>query len=120
MYQVATTSNLVLLFSEKSIYKSSSANKFFENLDLSNSRAFAEDFLKISDGLELHEQMHNRKYGIKKISFEFLSQHPNSQVIILGGGLDPFSLELAEMHPQATILMSIWTILTLKKILLTP
>ena len=49
------------------------------------------------------EEISNRKYGISKFSKEFLSNHTDTQVVILGAGLDPRSLEVAETFPKTIV-----------------
>jgi O-methyltransferase involved in polyketide biosynthesis len=44
-----------------------------------------------------------RKFGIKKHALEFLKQFPQAQVVILGAGIAPLSIELGSLFPLSKI-----------------
>ncbi|MCY4644625.1 MAG: class I SAM-dependent methyltransferase [Bacteriovoracales bacterium] len=105
MHPVSSTSSLVLLWTDKSNYKTPSSQRFWDKLDLDAGRpldkkieAKLPEFRKLSV-----TQINNRKYGIRKFSSEFLKTHPDAQVVCLGAGLDPKSLDTAEDHPGALV-----------------
>ena len=100
MYQVSSTSAFVLLLTDQAIYDSPSAKRLWEKLDLEAARPFVEKALKF---WAISEEINNRKFGIKKFCTDFLTAHPTSQVIFLGAGLDPKSLDVAESFPHSTI-----------------
>ncbi len=49
-------------------------------------------------------EVNNRKYGVRLFCHEFLSEKPAAQVIVLGGGLDPFSIDIAECFPESSVI----------------
>lgn len=101
MYSVASTSALILLWTDESVYEGPSAKKFLKHLSLDAAVPLSQELAKTRDDIE--EEITNRKYGIKKFYTDFLTSSPDSQVIILGAGLDPKSLDIAEKYPRATI-----------------
>ena len=102
MYKVSSTSAFVLLLTDESVYESTSAKKLWNNLDLEAARPFVEEAISAWDGIP-PEEITNRKWGIKKFSNEFLTVTPDSQVIFLGAGLDPKSLDVAESFPRSKV-----------------
>ena len=101
MYKVAQTSHGVLLLTDLSFYQSASAKRFLKNIDLQCSRPLVDSFQEIWHQAPMETT--NRKYGVKKFCTHYLHTHPQSQVIVLGGGLDPFSLEIAESYPSSYV-----------------
>ena len=101
MHGVASTSALVLLWTDESLYESVSAKKFFESINLDAGIPLKEELDGICDHMD--EEVNNRKYGVKKIALSFLKKYPDAQVVFLGSGLDPRSLDLAESFPRSTV-----------------
>ena len=101
MYSVPSTSALVLLWTKQSIYDSVAAKKFFRKVNLDAGEPLRKE-LEIK-GLNLPEEITNRKYGVKKFCTNFLKACPDGQVVFLGAGLDPKSLDVAEAFPNSSI-----------------
>ena len=123
MFEVSATSALVLLWTDHSIYESPSAQAFLRKVslnagkDLCDSLSLAikeiasknpeldEDMrLPVEDfANNLDQEVTYRKYAVKQFCTEFLSSAPDAQVIFLGAGLDPKSLDIAEEFPQSKV-----------------
>ena len=101
MFEVPATSAFVLLFTNESAYGADSAKRFLASVDLHAGEPLLAPFEEIWDtGVE---EVGNRKFAVRTHSLEFLRQHPDAQVILMAGGLDPLSLDLAETFPEATV-----------------
>ena len=101
MYEVPATSAFVLLFTNESAYGADSAKRFLASVDLSAGKPLMVPFEGVWDtGVE---EVGNRKFAVRTHALEFLSRHVDAQVILLAGGLDPLSLDLAETFPEATV-----------------
>ncbi len=98
MYSIPSTSALVLLWTKQSIYNSISAKKFFQKINLDAGEPLRKE-LEI-EGLTHHEEVTNRKYGVQKFCANFFTATSDGQVIFLGAGLDPKSLDVAELFPN--------------------
>ena len=103
MKQVSETSDLVLFAADLAIYKTDSARKFSEKLNLKDIRSTLEENLGAELLDLLFEEINNRKVGVKRLCTEHLTATPHSQVVFLGAGLDPKSLDVAESFPHATV-----------------
>ncbi len=101
MFALSSTSALVLLWTQESIYESSSAKKFLRNVQLEAGQPLREELDKIWGHID--EEVTNRKFGVKKFCAEFLALSPDTQVIFLGAGLDPKSLDIAELFPRTLV-----------------
>ena len=101
MYKISSTSGLVLHLTDRSLYQSPAAQKYWDNLDIEDSRDFTEGHRRIWPNC--YEEVNNRKFGIKKFCNEFLTNTPDCQVVFLGAGLDPKSVDLAENYPNARV-----------------
>ena len=101
MYSISSTSALILLWTDKCVDETPLARKFLECISLDAavplSQAFA-PFLK-----DVKAEVINRKFGIKKSYNDFLTSSPDSQVVVLGAGLDPKSLEVAEKFSSTLV-----------------
>lgn len=101
MIEVPATSAFVLLFTNQDMYKGSTARTFMSKIDLSAADPIKEAFKDHWE--QKRTELLNRKHGVEKGCRQFLDAHPTAQVIHLGGGLDPLSIDLAECYPQAQI-----------------
>ena len=100
MHTVSSTSALVLLWTDRSLYESDSAKRFFQNIKLDSGILFKEEMDIVF--VRAKEEVSNRKYGVKKLCTDFLKNSSNAQVVFLGPGLDPLSLELAHTFPRSS------------------
>jgi O-methyltransferase involved in polyketide biosynthesis len=103
---ISDTSALVLNWTSKDLWKSKQAKEYFASLDLSAGDAL----LIMLDETEHYMHMQavtNRKYFMRKFSFEQLNKYESEdragQVVILGAGISPLSLEIASMHPLSQV-----------------
>ncbi len=123
MFEVSATSALVLLWTDHSIYNSQSAQAFLSNVSLDAGKGLRDDLSLAIKGAalsglgqdesvqswrenfvqNLDQEVTYRKYAVKTFCAEFLSSAPDAQVIFLGAGLDPKSLDVAETFPQSTV-----------------
>ena len=101
MYEVPATSAFVLLFTEPGIYDGAAAKRFLASVDLSAGQGLKDHFKKIWDlG---YAEVFSRKVRVKKLCHQYLHANPGAQVVSLGGGLDPMTLDLAEQFPEASV-----------------
>ena len=101
MYEVPATSAFVLLFTEKDIYDGSAAKRFLSSVDLTAGQGLKDHF---KDAWDLaYAEIATRKVRVKQLSQEYLHANPGAQVVSLGGGLDPMTLDLAELFPEASV-----------------
>ena len=101
MFDIPATSAFVLQFTRESAYASASARKFLASVDLTSGEALKNAFEVEWD--VVYEEVANRKFGVQMQCREFLSAMPDAQVILLGGGLDPLSIDLAGSFPSSTV-----------------
>ena len=101
MYQVPATSALVLLFTEADVYEGNAAKRLFASLDLSAGHELRAHFTEHWD--VAYTAIKTRKVRVRQLSQEYLRTNPSAQVISLGGGLDPMTIDLAELFPQASV-----------------
>lgn len=101
MIEVPVTSAFVLSHTGPEVYRGSAARTFLNSLDLSAADTLRMQFEDTWD--EQCVEILNRKYGVQKYSHAYLSKNPSAQVIQLGGGLDPLTIDLAECHPNVRI-----------------
>ena len=100
MYQVSATSSLILLWTDQRIYESVSAKKFFQNINLDAGKGLKD---QLTDIPHIKEEITNRKYGVKKFCDQFLSTCEDAQVVFLGSGIDPKSIDVAELYPKTSV-----------------
>lgn len=101
MIEVPVTSAFVLSHTGPEVYRGTAARAFLNSLDLSAADSLRMQFQDTWD--EQCVEILNRKYGVQKYSHEYLSKNPSAQVIQLGGGLDPLTIDLAQCHPEVRI-----------------
>ncbi len=101
MLKVPATSCLVLLLSDESAYEGSTAKRLFTAVDLSEGQPMVE--LLGEDWERAVEEVMNRKFGVRHLCHQYLAEYPDAQVLVLGGGLDPFSIDIAECYPATTV-----------------
>ena len=101
MFEVPATSAFVLLFTSRDVYEGDAAKRLLQSVDLSAGLGIKNHFARWWE--DIYEEIGNRKVGVKLQSRTFLNNHPDAQVVCMGGGLDPLSLDLAEAYPQATV-----------------
>lgn len=99
MIELPATSAFVLSFANQGIYHGTAARAFLGSIDLSAAEPIRVQFEEIHD--EIIMEILNRKYGVEKCCRKYLDENPTAQVIHLGGGLDPLSIDLAESYPKA-------------------
>ena len=116
MYKVPATSAFVLLFADSSTYDGTASKRLLASIDLSEGRALKDRFddIDLTPTQELKDigldpwelataEIGSRKVRVKKLSHQFMRVNPTAQVVSLGGGLDPLSLDLAELYPAAAV-----------------
>jgi O-methyltransferase involved in polyketide biosynthesis len=101
MIEVPVTSAFVLSHTGPEVYRGTAARAFLNSLDLSAADSLLVQFQDTWE--EECVEILNRKYGVQKYSHGYLRKNPSAQVIQLGGGLDPLTIDLAECHPKARI-----------------
>ncbi len=101
MYPVPATSALVLLFTEPDIYDCQAAKRFLASVDLSAGIPIKAHFKEWWD--VAHPALSTRKIRVKQLCHQYLTRHPTAQVVSLGGGLDPLTIDLAECFPEASV-----------------
>jgi len=100
MYTVPATSTLVLLFTKPALYDGGAAKRFLGAIDLSAGQDFKSHFKHVWD--LMYAGAATRKLRMKQLGQEFLRKYPSAQVVSLGIGLDPLSIDLAESFPEAS------------------
>ena len=58
---------------------------------------------KLTDIPSIESEITNRKYGVKKFCDQFLSSCDDAQVVFLGSGIDPKSIDIAELYPNTSV-----------------
>ena len=102
LHKVPATSCLVLLLADESTYAGKTARGVFSAVDLSAGQPMVD---LLGDGVDrAMEEVRNRKYAVSRFCREYLSEKPDAQVIVLGSGLDPLSIDIAECYPDATVI----------------
>ncbi len=102
LHKVPATSCLVLLLADESTYSGKTARGLFSAVDLSAGRPLVD---LLGDALDRAvEEVGNRKYAVRRFCQTYLSERPDAQVIVLGSGLDPLSIDIAECYPDATVI----------------
>lgn len=106
-HRLAATSSLAMLWTrEAKIWQSPIVSTYLESLDLSDGKPLLSECNKVWGFYEL--VIMNRKYTILQLLLRDLKaisgrRLPCRQVVIMGAGMDPLSLELAARVPGATI-----------------
>ena len=101
MFEVPATSAFVLLFTEPDIYYGDSAKKLLASVDLSTGLGIKNHFEEYWE--DIYEEVANRKTGVQIQCRAYLNAQPEAQIVCLGGGLDPLSLDLAEAFSLAAV-----------------
>ena len=101
MYEVPATSSLVLLFTQPEIYEGQAAKRLLKNVDLSAGLPVKTMFSDLWD--LAYAEVTTRKLRVKRLCHEYLNEHASAQVVSLGSGLDPLTMDLAESFPAARI-----------------
>ena len=102
--KISATSALVLNWSASELWTERRTKDYLNNLDLSEGDAL----LKLFDDYEHYMHMQavsGRKYFVLKMVKAFLNRHENknTQVVILGAGIAPISVEIASHYPNTTV-----------------
>ena len=100
-YQLSPTSALVLLWAEKDSYHGQIARRFFDTLDLSSGRPLLHEMNEIWSHYD--QVIKNRKFGVWDYVNGFIEKNTPLQVVCLGGGLDPISIQVAETFSTANV-----------------
>ena len=100
-YQLSPTSALVLLWAEKDSYHGQIAKRFFDTLDLSSGRPLLHEMNEIWSHYD--QVIKNRKFGVWDYVNGFIEKNTPLQVVCLGGGLDPISIQVAETFSTANV-----------------
>ena len=102
LHKVPATSCLVLLLAGESNYSGKVARGLFSVVDLSAGQPMVD---LLGDAYDRAvEEVGNRKYAVRLFCNTYLSERPGAQVIVLGSGLDPLSIDIAECYPQSTVI----------------
>ncbi len=99
LFEVPATSAFVLSFTNEDIYHGEAARTFLRSIDLSAAEPLVAQFEDLHE--EIHMEILNRKHGVETSCRKYLNENPAAQVIHLGGGLDPLSIDLADCYPKA-------------------
>lgn len=97
--KLAPTAAAVLYLADKIPTASPPVRRYLERLDLSAGEAILPVFLRIWEGVR--DIIKNRKYIVSLLVDEFLTAHPDGQVVALAAGVDSLSLEATSRHPRA-------------------
>jgi len=100
MIEIPATSTCVLSLLSQNSYQGRAAKAFMKKLDLSSGAPILAHFEDLLD--EIQVEILNRRHGVEKCCYEYLSENPSAQVIHLGCGLDPLPMDLAECYPEAS------------------
>ena len=101
MYRIADSSLYVLSMVDPALYEGVAAKKLWDKLGVGEMGPLVEEITQIWP--QIPEEVNNRKWGIKKFCAQFLNETPGAQIVVLGAGLDPKSLDLAEEFPRAQV-----------------
>jgi O-methyltransferase involved in polyketide biosynthesis len=93
---VASTSALVLSIA-KSLYQDGWSREFISRIDFSAVERLAEELSNITP--LFHDVVIMRKRMVRHLVTQLMLQFPRQQVCILGAGLDPLGLQIAEDFP---------------------
>ncbi len=99
LFEVPATSAFVLSFTNEDVYHGEAARTFLRSIDLSAAEPLVAQFEDLHE--EIHMEILNRKHGVEMSCRKYLNENPAAQVIHLGGGLDPLSIDLADCYPKA-------------------
>ena len=102
LHKVPATSCLVLLLADESTYSGRTAKGLFSAVDLSAGQPMVDLLGEAFD--QAVEEVRNRKYAVSRFCRHYLLEQPDAQVIVLGGGLDPLSIDIAECYPDARVI----------------
>jgi O-methyltransferase involved in polyketide biosynthesis len=103
MYDLSSTSALVLLWAQQDCYQSKAAKEYLSRLNLDIGKNLYEECKKIWSHYD--EVIKNRKCGV----FDLIEKCVNSaedkcqQVIIAGAGFDALGIEIVEQFPQIRV-----------------
>lgn len=93
---VASTSALVLSVT-KNLYTDGWSREYISRIDFSTVEKLAEELCNITP--LFHDVLMLRKRMVRHLVTQLMLQHPRRQVCILGAGLDPLGLKIAEDFP---------------------
>jgi O-methyltransferase involved in polyketide biosynthesis len=93
---VASTSALVLSVA-KSLYQDGWSREYISRIDFSAVEKLAEELYRITPLFQ--DVLLIRKRMVRHLVTQLMLQHPRQQVCILGAGLDPLGLKIAEDFP---------------------
>ena len=99
LFEVPVTSAFVLSFTNEDAYRGEAARTFLRSIDLSAAGELTVQFKDLQE--EIIVEILNRKHGVEKCCRKYLDENPTAQVIHLGSGLDPLSIDLADCYPKA-------------------
>lgn len=91
-----------MTWSVASLWDTSQAKAYVKNLDLSNGDDLIRQFDETANDWYT-QVISGRKFGIKKHAIAFLNQFPEGQIVILGAGIAPLSVELGSLYPSCKI-----------------
>jgi hypothetical protein len=101
LIHISGTSALVLLWGGKEAYKSSLAQKYLKQLDLTSGYELFNECNKVWK--YYNEIILNRKLGVFHLTESILNKAPESQVIILAAGIAPLSLDIIEKFSHSKV-----------------
>ena len=98
---LSPTSALVLLWDGDSSYTSRLSRRYLRCLDLKAGKKLFAECAKIWP--HYAENIKNRKHCIFQLATKFLTDIPKIQIVILGAGIAPLSLEIHSSFPSAKV-----------------
>lgn len=100
--KISATSALVLNWSAPNLWQTTQALDYLNNLDMSKGKELIDQFDETAN--YWHTQVvSGRKFWMKKATLEFLKHYPQAQIIILGAGIAPLSIEIGSLYPSCKI-----------------
>ncbi len=102
MLKLSSTSALVLLWAQQECYQSKKAKYYLSQLDLEDGKILYERCKEICP--YYNEVIKNRKFGVFNLIKKYLTEKTRGQqLVIAGGGLDAFGIEVMELYPHVNV-----------------
>ena len=100
--KLSATSAFVLLLASQECYKTKSAKRYLNQLDLSEGMFLYNWCREVCSFY--HEVIKNRKFGVINLVKKYFSERTqNQQLVIAAAGLDALGFEVKDLYPKAKI-----------------